>query len=161
MGNLSRLIMQGSAVLLMMVLLGCAKPEEEPNLSAPSNEPIPDVEPILDSELDSLPKVASTFDELVIEDGFTFAMQRIVNVGISFSQKQAFTEISIFTAIDPDTNTPINLLEKAELTNTLKFSTALPVPSYTESLVVVINGDRYAELELPIEHSNRIHYLVE
>lgn len=155
MGNLSRLIMQGSAVLLMMVLLGCAKPEEEPNLSGPSNEPIQDGEP------DSLPKVASTFDELVIADGFTFAMQRTVNVEISFSQKQTFTEISIFTAIDPDTNTPINLLEKAELTNTLKFSTSLPVPSYTESMVVIINGDSYAELELPIDNSNRIHYLVE
>jgi len=161
MGNLTRLIIQGSTVLLMMVLLGCTKPEEEPNLSGPSNEPIQDGEPALDSELDSLPKVASTFDELVIADGFTFAMQRTVNVEISFSQKQTFTEISIFTAIDPDTNTPINLLEKAELTNALKFSTSLPVPSYTESMVLIINGDSYAELELPIDNSNRIHYLVE
>jgi hypothetical protein len=52
-------------------------------------------------------------------------------------------------------------LEKAELYNAVKFSTSLPVPSYTEAMVVVINGDSYAELELPIDDTNHILYLVE
>lgn len=155
MGNLSRLIIQGSTVLMMMVLMGCSEQGGSPSSSGSSSAPTPDVEP------DPILQSASTFDELVIEDGFTFDMQRTVNIDISFSQKQGFTEISIFSAIDANTNMPINLLEKAELYNALKFSTSLPVPSYTESMIVVINGDSYAELDLPIDDSNRIHYLVE
>lgn len=155
MGNLSRLIIQGSTVLMMMVLMGCSEQGGSPSSSGPSSAPTPDAEP------NPIPQLASTFDELVIEDGFTFDMQRTVNIDISFSQKQGFTEISIFSATDPDTNMPINLLEKAELYNAVKFSTSLPVPSYTESMVVVINGDSYAELELPIDDTNHILYLVE
>ncbi|PKH06903.1 hypothetical protein [Moritella sp. Urea-trap-13] len=155
MGNLSRLIIQGSAVLLLMTSIGCSEQGGSPSPSGSSSGVSPDVEP------DPPLKLASTFDELVIEDGFKFDMQRTVNIDISFSQKQGFTEISIFSAIDPNSNMPINLLEKAELYNALKFSTSLPVPSYTGSMVVVINGDSYAELDLPIDDSNRIHYLVE
>jgi len=137
----------------MVMFMGCSEQGGSPS-SGSSGAPSPDVE----QEPSTL---ANSFDELLIEDGFTFDMQRTVQVDISFSQKQGFTEISIFSATDPNTNMPVNLLEKAELYNAIKFSTSLPVPSYTESMVVVINGDSYAELELPIDETNHIHYLVE
>jgi hypothetical protein len=86
MGNLSRLIIQGSTVL-MMVLMGCSEQGGSPSASGSSSAPTPDVEP------DPILQSASTFDELVIEDGFTFDMQRTVNIDLSFSQKQGFTEI--------------------------------------------------------------------
>jgi len=158
MGNLSRLIIHGCAVLLMMIFMGCSEQGGSPP-SGSASEPSPEVEP--NPAVVPASNLANSFDELLIEDGFTFDMQRTVQVDISFSQQQGFTEISIYSATDPNTNMPINLLEKAELYNAMKFSTSLPVPSYTESMVIVINGDSYAELDLPIDEANRIHYLVE
>ena len=158
MGNLSRLIIHGCAASLMMISMGCSEQGGSPP-SGSVSEPSPDIEPS-PTVVPAL-NLAESFDELIIEDGFTFAMQRTVNVDISFSQRPGFTEISIFSATDPNTNMPINLLEKAQLYNAIKFSTSLPVPSYTESMVVVINGDSYAELHLPIDETNYIHYLVE
>jgi len=160
MDNLSRLIIHGFAVLLMMISMGCSEQGGSPP-SGSSGESSPDVEQEPVVVVVPTSKLASSFDELLIEDGFTFDMQRTVQVDISFSQKQGFTEISIFSATDPNTNMPVNLLEKAEIYNATKFSTSLPVPSYTESMVVVINGDSYAELDLPIDKTNHINYLVE
>jgi len=145
----------------MMILMGCTEQGSSPGTSGgpivSDSEPNPDV----DNDADPEPKLVNSFNELLIEDGFIFDMQRTVNIDISFAQKQGFTEISIFSATDPHTHTPTNLLEKAEIYNATKFYSSLSVPSYTESMVVVINGDSYVELELPIDKTNRIHYLVE
>jgi len=141
----------------MMIFMGCTEQGSSPGTSggpiASDSEPNPDV--------GQDPELVNSFDELLIEDGFIFDMQRTVNIDISFGQKQGFTEISIFSATDPHTHTPTNLLEKAEIYNATKFYSSLSVPSYTESMVVIINGDSYVELELPIDKTNRIHYLVE
>lgn len=164
MGNLSRLIIHGCAASLMMISMGCSEqggspPSGSATPSVSVSEPSPDIEP--NPTVVPALTLAESFDELIIEDGFTFDMQRTVKVDISFSQRQGYTEISIFSATDPNTNMPINLLEKAQLYNAIKFSTSLPVPTYTESMVVVINGDSYAELNLPIDETNHINYLVE
>ncbi|WP_185976951.1 hypothetical protein [Shewanella psychropiezotolerans] len=150
MGNLSRLIICCYAVLFMVLFMGCSNSDVE-------EETEPDVEVHTEPE----PVLLPSFDDVVIKDGFTFDMQRAVKIDISFSQMQGFTVISVYSATDPDTNTPINLLEKAEIHNAMKYTSLLPVPSYAESMVVVINGDSYAELELPIDKTNHIHYLVE
>jgi len=157
MGDLSRLIIRFCAALFMMIFVGCTEQSSSPGSSGgpivSDSEPNPDI--------DQDPELVNSFDDLLIEDGFIFDMQRTVNIDISFAQKQGFTEISIFSATDPITHTPTNLLEKAEIYNATKFNSSLSVPSYAESMVVVINGDSYAELELPIDKTNRIHYLVE
>lgn len=150
MGNLSRLIICSYAVLFMMLFMGCSNSDVE-------EETEPDVEEHTEPGPVSVP----SFDEMLIEDGFTFDMQRTVNIDISFSQMQEFTVISVYTASDPDTNAPNNLLEKAEIYNAMKYTSSLPVPSYIESMVVVINGDSFVELELAIDKTNHIHYLVE
>ncbi|QDO86525.1 hypothetical protein FM037_04125 [Shewanella psychropiezotolerans] len=134
----------------MVLFMGCSNSDVE-------EETEPDVEVHTEPE----PVLLPSFDDVVIKDGFTFDMQRAVKIDISFSQMQGFTVISVYSATDPDTNTPINLLEKAEIHNAMKYTSLLPVPSYAESMVVVINGDSYAELELPIDKTNHIHYLVE
>lgn len=150
MGNIRLLMICGSAVFLMM---GCS---DQGDSNGSPDSPVSSGDPVTVE-----PNSAIIFDELKVADGFTFDMQRTVYIDISFMHKQGFTEISIYSAVDSNTNAPNNLLEKAEINNALKFTTSLPVPSYTESIIVVINGDSYSEIDLPIDTNNHIHYLVE
>ncbi|AQS37872.1 hypothetical protein Sps_02720 [Shewanella psychrophila] len=154
MGDLSRVKICCYAVLFMMLFMGCSNSDGE-------EDTVPEVEEYTDPVPEPEPELIASFDDVVIEDGFTFDMQRAVKIDISFSQMQDFTVISVYSATDPDTNTPVNLLEKAEIHKAMKYTSLLPVTSYTESMVVVIDGDSYAELELPIDKTNHIHYLVE
>ncbi|BAJ03498.1 hypothetical protein [Shewanella violacea] len=158
MDNLSRLMMRCCTVLFVMIFMGCSHSGGEEDTEPVVEEPIVAVveEP---SEPD--PVSVKSFDEILIEDGFRFDMQRTVKIDISFSQMQGVTRISVYSETDPTTNTPINLLEKSEINNAMKYTSSMSVPSYIESMVVVIDGDSYAELDLPIDKTNHIYYLVE
>ncbi|NRB38211.1 MAG: hypothetical protein HRU20_07040 [Pseudomonadales bacterium] len=104
---------------------------------------------------------AGLFSELSIDGDFTFETQRLVNIDIRFSQRQALTSLSLYSERDANTGAPTKLLEQAELHNADRYRTSITVPGYIQVLVAIIDGDIYVEQELSIEKDNRINFTFE
>ena len=72
---------------------------------------------------------------------FTFKTQRMITVDLHFLTTQFQEKISIYSTIDPSSNTPVNLLEKGFIIRSNNYKSMLSAATALSSLIVVRNDD--------------------
>jgi hypothetical protein len=83
----------------------------------------------------------SSLSSITMEGDFNFEVQRMVSVDLHFLTTQYQEKISIYSAIDPTSNTAINLLEQGTIIQSNNYKTMLTVATPLDSLIVVRNDD--------------------
>lgn len=88
-------------------------------------------------------------------EDFSFTTQRQVNFHFDFSAVQSSTQVSIYIQ---DGDEPASLLEQGEISNASQYITSLSVPTYFNSVQVVINNNTSAPYNVAINNANVAHY---
>ncbi len=86
-------------------------------------------------------EATSSLSSISIEGSFDFEVKRMVTVDLQFLTTQFQEKISIYSAIDPNSNTPINLLEQGTIIQSNNYKTKLSTATQVDSLIVVRNDD--------------------
>ena len=99
-------------------------------------------------------EATSTLSSVAMEGRFNFSVQRMVTVDLNFSTTQFHEKISIYTAIDAISNTPVNLLEQGIIIQSNSYRTMLSAASPLNSLIVVRNDDFSTLVTVEINNNN-------
>ena len=86
-------------------------------------------------------EATSTLGSITMEGDFDFEILRMVHVDLHYPTVQYQEKISIYSAIEPTSNTPINLLEQDIIYQSNRYKTMLATPATINSLMVVRNDD--------------------
>lgn len=153
--------------LILIVLTSCGGGElvrETPELTSeinasPTPHPIPrplepDQQQIEEMAIESI---------LIVEvyRGFEFDSQRNVAIDLQFSNTQNEHDIAIYTDMDQDTQTPINLIERGHITSSNRYRGVLTVATEFTTLYIVRNEQLSSLLAIPISQSNTLSYYFE
>ncbi len=93
--------------------------------------------------------------------GFEFDSQRNVAINLQFSNTQNEHDIAIYTDMDQDTKTPINLIERGHITSSNRYRGVLTVATEFSTLYIVRNEQLSSLIEIPISQSNTLSYYFE
>ena len=99
-------------------------------------------------------EATSTLSSVAIEGNFGFETQRMVTIDLNFIATQFQEKISIYSAIDINSNTPVNLLEQGIIIQSNSFKTMLSAASPLNSLIVVRNDDFSTFVAVEINSNN-------
>lgn len=105
------------------------------------------------SDIESMAKLALQ-SHSPAED-FNFSTQRQVSFQFDFTSLQAFTLLSIYIQ---DGDEPASLLEHGEMSNSSRYSTSLSVPTYFNSVQVVLNSNTSDAYHVEISSNNVAQY---
>ncbi|CAH0540533.1 hypothetical protein [Vibrio marisflavi] len=84
-------------------------------------------------------------------EDFNFSTQRQVNFQFDFTSLQSFTQLSIYIQ---DGDEPASLLEQVEISNSSHYNTSLSVPTYFNSVLVVLNNNTSVPYSVAIDSAN-------
>lgn len=86
-------------------------------------------------------EATKSLNSVTMEGSFSFETQRMVTVDLHFLATQFQEKISIYSAIDASSNTPINLLEQGTIIQANSYQSMLAAATTLSSLIVVRNDD--------------------
>ena len=105
------------------------------------------------SEIESMARLALP-SHSPLED-FNFSTQRQVSFQFDFTRVQTFTQLSIYIQ---DGKEPASLLEQGEMSNSSNYSTSLSVPTYFNSVQIVLNNNTSDTYRVEISSNNVAQY---
>ncbi|WP_019026520.1 hypothetical protein [Colwellia piezophila] len=126
--------------ILTPLLSACGEEEE--------NEEVvqtPPVENTMASNIENQNNIeqeaTKSLSSVSMEGNFAFETQRMVTVDLHFIATQFQEKIAIYSVIDANTNTPINLLEQGIIIQSNSYKSMLAAATAVSSLIVVRNDD--------------------
>jgi len=99
-------------------------------------------------------EATKSLNSVSTEGNFSFETQRMVSVDLIFLTTQFQEKISIYSAIDPNSNTPENLLEQGTIVQSNNYKSMLVVASALSTLTVVRNDDFSNSVEITINNND-------
>jgi len=99
-------------------------------------------------------EATKSLNSVSTEGSFAFETQRMVSVDLIFLTTQFQEKISIYSAIDPNSNTPENLLEQGTIVQSNNYKSMLVVASALSTLTVVRNDDFSNSVEITINNND-------
>jgi len=149
-----------------MVLIPACGESEESEGTATTNPPIEDNAPTamqenIEKQRQIELEATEKLDSITIEGDFGFATLNRVTIELRFLTLQYQEKISIYSAIDPNANTPINLLEQGTLNQSDRYRSMLTVANTLESLIVVRNDDLANPITLNINANAQLIHTFE
>ncbi len=153
--------------LIVMILMSCGGVgEQAETVNATSN---------ISSGITASPTPAPTepnqeqIEEMAVESilivevyrGFEFDNQRNVAIDLQFSDVQKDHDIAIYTDLDQDTKTPVNLIEQGHITSSHRYRGMLSVANEFNTLYIMRNEQLSSLVAIPISQSNTLSYYFE
>lgn len=99
-------------------------------------------------------EATKSLNSVSTEGSFAFETQRMVSVDLIFLTTQFQEKISIYSAIDHNSNTPENLLEQGTIVQSNNYKSMLVVASALSTLTVVRNDDFSNSVEITINSND-------
>ncbi|WP_057830375.1 hypothetical protein [Colwellia sp. TT2012] len=86
-------------------------------------------------------EAVESLNSITMEGNFNFATLRMVTVDLHFLTTQFQEKISIYSTIDANSITPVNLLEQGTIYQSNSYKSMLTVATAINALIVVRNDD--------------------
>jgi len=140
------ILSQHNQVLMLFFILApliyaCGESED---VEAEVVQPLP-VENTMTSNIEAQNLIeleaTKSLNTVTMEGNFSFETQRMVTVDLHFLTTQYQEKITIYSAIDASTNTPIDLLEQGTIIQAKSYKSMLAAATTLSALIVVRNGD--------------------
>jgi len=98
-------------------------------------------------------EATKSLNTVTMEGDFSFETQRMVTVDLYFLSTQYQEKITIYSAIDASTNTPIDLLEQGTIIQANNYKSMLAAATTLSSLIVVRNDDFSKQVVITINEN--------
>lgn len=106
-------------------------------------------------------EATSSLNSSPIEGSFEFSTQKTVNIDLQFSNIVSSEKISIYAEMDPNSSTPIYLLEQGTLIQSESYQTTVSVASTLSTLIIVRNDDFATLAEVTIKNNGQLTHIFE
>ena len=131
---------------------------------SPDTEVKPPAIEVADNETNELSQqqieniAVKSLNTATIDDNFDFQNQHSIRLNLYFSHLQLGTKVSIYSAFDTQTNTPINLLEQGVINQSNRYKSSLSVSNEVQSIFIIRNDDDSNFVEIIIAQDTNISY---
>lgn len=144
--------------ILAPLIYACGDSDESEDVKTEIVQPLP-AENTMTTNIEAQNLIeleaTSSLSSAAMEGSFGFETQRMVTVDLHFLTTQYQEKIAIYSAIDANSNTPINLLEQGTINQSNNYKSMLAAATTLNTLVVVRNDD-YSKLVVVAINSNAL-----
>jgi len=149
--------------MVIPLLFSCGESEKESSAEItqvettptppPDTDPAP-VENTMQTNIQEQEKIeqeaTNTFENAIVERNFDFGTQQPITIDLYFEATQFQENISIYSTVTDQPNTPESLLEQGTIIQGSRYKSKLTASTLTQSFMVVRNDDFSTAITLTI-----------
>jgi len=150
--------------MVLLLNISCGGSSEDSGDSPVSNDSPPastTMQTNIDNQNQLEEEATSSLEAATVEGSFEFGTQKPLSIDLQFANTMFNEKISIYSTIDAESNSPINLLEQGTIIQSSHYKTAMYIAAELDSLIIVRNDNVSAFTEVAIDVSGHVTHLFE